>query len=82
MGRTFLVKVRTEQLRANLSAADGEGYSRADVRQWLRDAGFQPAGGWWRVDEADLLLDPAEVSEAIPLSEAEAQAPPSHAWVA
>ncbi len=55
-----------ELLRANLSAADGADYTRAHVRQWLLDAGFVPAGAWWRVDESDLLLEPAEVVEAVP----------------
>ena len=70
MGRSFLVRIKLDTLRANLSAADGEVYSRADVRRWLLDAGFAPAGGWWRVNESALLLDPAEVVEAVPEDEA------------
>ena len=69
MGRSFLVRIKLEELRANLSAADGEAYTRADVRQWLLDAGFEPAGQWWRVPESGLLLDPAEVLEAVPEAE-------------
>ena len=69
MGRSFLVRVKLDVLRANLSAADGEAYTRADVRRWLLDAGFEPAGGWWRVNESGLLLDPAEVGQAVPESE-------------
>ena len=69
MGRSFLVRVKLDVLRANLSAADGEAYTRADIRQWLLDAGFQPAGEWWRVNESGLLLDPAEVVEAVPEAE-------------
>ena len=70
MGRSFLVRVKLDVLRANLCAADGEAYTRADVRQWLLDAGFEPAGEWWRVKESGLLLDPAEVLEAVPEDEA------------
>ena len=33
MGRSFLVRIKLDTLRANLSAADGEVYSRADVRR-------------------------------------------------
>ena len=56
-------------MRTNLSAADGEAYTRADIRQWLLDAGFEPAGEWWRVKESGLLLDAAEVVEAVPEAE-------------
>jgi hypothetical protein len=70
VGQAFFVKVRMERLRANLSAADGADYSRADVRGWLKDAGFVPQGAWWRVDESNLLLEPAEVSEILPAAEA------------
>jgi hypothetical protein len=66
VGRSFLVRIKLEVLRANLSAADGEAYTRADVRQWLLDAGFEPAGEWWRVSESGLLLEPSEVFEAVP----------------
>lgn len=72
MGQAFHVRISIEQLRANLSAADGADYSRAEVRGWLKDAGFEPQGNWWRVDESDLLLEPAEVIEIIPAAEAEA----------
>jgi hypothetical protein len=66
VGRAFLVKIRLDVLRANLSAADRAQYTRAHTRQWLLDAGFAPAGPLWRVNEADLRLEPAEVAEAIP----------------
>jgi hypothetical protein len=66
VGRSFLVRIKLDVLRANLSAADREVYTRADVRQWLLDAGFEPSGDWWRVNESGLLLDPGEVSEAVP----------------
>ena len=66
MGRTFLVKIKLDVLRANLSAADGTSYTRADARQWLLETGFAPAGPAWRVNEADLWLEPAEVAEAVP----------------
>ena len=66
MGRAFLVKVKLEALRANLSAADGVQYTRADARQWLLDSGFAPAGPWWRAREADLRLEPTEVADAVP----------------
>ena len=69
MGRSFLVRIKLDVLRANLSAADGEAYTRADVRQWLLDAGFAPAGDWWRVGESGLLLEPSEVDEAVPEAE-------------
>ena len=69
MGRSFLVRINLNVLRANLSAADGEAYTRADIRQWLLDAGFEPAGDWWRVSESGLLLDSSEVVEAIPEAE-------------
>jgi hypothetical protein len=69
VGRSFLVRIKLDTLRANLSAADGEAYTRADVRQWLLDAGFQPAGEWWRVNESGLLLDTVEVLEAMPEAE-------------
>jgi hypothetical protein len=69
VGRSFLVRIKLDVLRANLSAADGEVYTRADIRQWLLDAGFEPAGEWWRVAESGLLLDPAEVVEAVPEAE-------------
>ena len=83
MGRLFLVKIRMGRLRANLSAADEVDYSRADVRRWLEDAGFTPAGDRWRVDEANLLLDPAEVSDAMPEIETNGDAAaPSRARVA
>jgi hypothetical protein len=71
--RSFLVKVKLEVLRANLSAADAAPYTRRDARQWLLDSGFASAGPWWRVNEADLWLEPAEVTAALP--EAEAHAP-------
>ena len=70
MGRAFLVKVRLDVLRANLSTADATRYTRADARQWLLDAGFAPAGPWWRVFESDLRLEPDEVVEAAPEAEA------------
>ena len=66
MGRSFLVRIKLDVLRGNLSAADGEAYTRADVRQWLLDAGFEPVGEWWRVNESGLLLEPTEVLEAVP----------------
>lgn len=66
MGRSFLVRIKLDVLRANLSAADGQAYSRDDIRQWLLDAGFEPTGEWWRVRESGLLLDSAEVIEAVP----------------
>ena len=69
MGRSFLVRIKLDVLRANLSAADGQAYSRADIRQWLLDAGFEPAGEWWRVRESGLLLDPEEVIDAVPETE-------------
>jgi hypothetical protein len=69
VGRSFLVRIKLDVLRENLSAADGEAYTRADVRQWLLDAGFEPAGEWWRVNESGLWLDPAEVTQAVPESE-------------
>jgi hypothetical protein len=69
VGRSFLVRIKLDTLRANLSAADGEAYTRADVRQWLLDAGFQSAGEWWRVNESGLLLDTVEVLEAMPEAE-------------
>lgn len=70
MGQAFHVRIRIEQLRANLSAADRADYSRAEVRGWLKDAGFEPQGNWWRVDESNLLLEPAEVIEIVPAAEA------------
>lgn len=73
MGRCYLLKVNLTLLRANLSAADGASYSRADVRRWLLDAGFEPAGEWWRVSESGLLLDPSEVIEAVPEAEVSAR---------
>ena len=66
MGRSFLVRINFNVLQANLSAADGKAYTRADVRRWLLDARFEPAGKWWRVNESGLLLEPAEVAEAVP----------------
>ena len=66
MGRAFLIKIKLDVLRANLSAADGTQYTRADARQWLLDGGFAPAGAWWRADESDLRLEPSEVAEAVP----------------
>ena len=74
MGRSFLVKIRLDVLRANLSSADAAKYTRADVRQWLLESGFAPAGPWWRVNEADLWLEPSEVAEAVPEAPAEAMA--------
>ena len=73
MGRSFLVRVKPDTLRASRSSADGEVYSRADVRRRLLDAGFPPAGGWWRVQESGLLLDPSELVEAVPEDEADLQ---------
>ena len=73
VGRAFLVKIRLDVLRANLSAADATKYTRAQARQWLLDAGFSPAGPWWRVNEADLRLEPPEVAEALPEAEAGAR---------
>ena len=69
MGRSCLVRIKLDVLRADLSSADGEAYTRADVRQWLLDGGFEPAGEWWRVNESGLLLDPAEVIDAAPEAE-------------
>lgn len=69
MGRSFLVRVNFETLRSNLSSADGASYTPDDVRRWLHDAGFAPAGGWWRVEESGLLLEPSEVIEAVPEAE-------------
>ena len=66
MGRAFLVKIRLDVLRANLSAADATQYTRAQARQWLLDAGFAPAGPWWRVNESNLWLEPSEVAQAVP----------------
>jgi hypothetical protein len=69
VGRSFLVRIKLDVLRANLSAADGEAYTRADIRQWLLDAGFEPAGEWWRVNESGLRLEASEVVKAIPEAE-------------
>ena len=66
MGRSFLVRVKLDVLRANLSSADRTRYTRADARRWLAESGFTPAGPWWRVNESDLWLEPSEVSEAVP----------------
>ena len=66
MGRAFLVKVRLDVLRANLSAADKAEYTRAQARRWLLDAGFVPAGAWWRVNESNLCLESSEVAQAVP----------------
>ena len=73
MGRAFLVKIKLDVLRANLSAADEMQYTRADARQWLLEAGFAPAGPWWRADESDLRLEPSEVAEAVPEAVREAE---------
>jgi hypothetical protein len=66
VGRSFLVRIKLDVLRANLSAADGAAYSRAEIRQWLLDAGFEPAGEQWRVNESGLLLNSSEVTDAVP----------------
>ena len=76
MRRSFLVKVKLEVLRANLSAADATAYTRRDARQWLLDSGFAPVGPWWRVNEADLWLEPAEVTAALPEAEASTRCQP------
>jgi hypothetical protein len=70
--RKFRVTIRLEHLRRNLSAADGMEYTDADVRRWLRDAGFEAIGeGRWIVDEPNLgHLDPAEVEELVPVDPA------------
>ena len=65
MRRKFLIRVRLEQLRSNLSKADHREYSVAEVRQWLQDAGFKPVEDGWLVDQAHLgQLQPAEVEDA------------------
>ena len=69
MGRAFLVKVKLDVLRANLSAADRVEYTRAQARRWLLEVGFAPAGAWWRVNESDLWLEPSEVATAVPEAE-------------
>lgn len=67
MARRFLVKIRLGVLRSNLSRADGYDYTQAEVIQWLKDAGFSPAGESWNVSESDLgHLDPSEVVEVTP----------------
>ena len=43
MGRSFLVRIKLDTRRADLTAADGEANLRADVRRWLLDAGFHEA---------------------------------------
>jgi hypothetical protein len=54
-----------ERLRSNLSRADGRDHTLAEVRKWLGDAGFEPAGDAWLVDQENLgQLEPAEVEDA------------------
>jgi hypothetical protein len=54
-----------ERLRSNLSKADGRDHTPAEVRKWLREAGFEPAGDAWMVDQENLgQLEPSEVEDA------------------
>ena len=65
VSRKFLVRINLEQLRSNLSKADGQDHTLAEVRKWLREAGFEPAGDAWLVDQANLgQLEPSEVEDA------------------
>ena len=70
MGRKFLIRINFPLVIEHLSRADGIVYTGGQVRQWLLDAGLEPAGDGsdpdaWIADEADLgHLDPSEVLHA------------------
>ena len=67
MGRKFLIRINLPLVIEHLSRADGIAYTGGHVREWLLEAGLQPAGDGadpdaWIASEADLgHLDPSEV---------------------
>ena len=63
--RLFRISIDHAALRANLSRQEQRVLNEQEVRCWLRDAGFMPAGDRWLVREPDLgQLEPEEVSSA------------------
>jgi hypothetical protein len=65
MNHVFRVKINLELVQSHLAREDQREVSGEEVRRFLLDSGFQPAGDWWTVNEKALgALDPSEVSEA------------------
>jgi hypothetical protein len=59
----FLIRLDLERIRLNLVREDGRTRSGQDVRAWLGEAGFRPAGAAWLVRESDVgHVQPAEVT--------------------
>ena len=62
MPKRVIVDIDLSAVAANMSREERRDVSEAEVRQWLRDAGFTAYGDRWIVDEPDLgQLEPAEV---------------------
>jgi len=62
MPKRVIVDIDLSIVAANLSKEERRAVDEHEVRQWLHDAGFQPRGRLWIIDEADLgQLDPSEV---------------------
>src|SRR5687768_12226862 len=61
--KRFRIRINLDRLRENVSKADTRVWSKAEVLQWLHDAGFIPDGDAWVTTEADLgQLEPEEVT--------------------
>ena len=74
--RLLWITLNMPLLRENLSKEDRREVAEAEVRQWLKDAGFEPSNGGWLVWEQDLgQLLPDEVTHAEVRDEA--KAPPA-----
>lgn len=67
MSKHLRVRLKLSLLILHLSREDGRKVSKAEVIQWLKDAGFKPSSrgdDYWYCLEADLgHLDPFEVLE-------------------
>jgi hypothetical protein len=63
MAKKLFVQLDLDLIRRNLGREDGgREVSEAQVRAWLVDAGFEPWGEGWLVNEPDLgQVEPSEV---------------------
>jgi hypothetical protein len=61
--RLYRVRIDMEQLRSHVSPLSRAAVNDTQLRKWLVQSGFRPAGDWWVVPESGLAqLAPSELT--------------------
>jgi hypothetical protein len=61
--RLLRVRIDMDQLRSHVAPLSRAGVNDAQLRKWLVQSGFRPAGDWWVVPESGLAqLAPSELA--------------------